>query len=131
VYFATIKFAGYSLAGRFLTFRYREASPNAFVVGGARTAIGIVAGLGAAAVATAVNVEVPSVAWYLLLTPVRLMEWLLVIWFFYERSTWEPSVSRRWARALTWSALGIVWSGLLDIPAILAAFALPGGFWVC
>jgi hypothetical protein len=81
--------------------------------------------------AATMRIEVPSVAWYLLLTPVRLMEWLVVIWFFYERSTWEPNVSLRWSRSLKWSALGIVWSGFLDIPAVLAAFVLPGGFWVC
>ena len=130
-YFAAVKFAGYSLAGRFLKSRYHQASPNSFVVGGARTAVGIAAGIGAVALAGAVRIDVPSVAWYLLLTPIRLIEWLVVIWFFYERSTWEDSASLRWSRMLKWSTLGILWSGLLDLPAVFAAFAIPGGFWVC
>lgn len=63
--------------------------------------------------------------------PVRLLEWLAVIWFFYERRSPAESDSARWSRAFKWSALGILWSGLLDIPALLAVFALPGGVWVC
>ena len=130
-YFGAVKFAGYSLAARFLRSRYAGNNSNSFLVGGARTAIGFAAGLGAVAIASAMHIGVPSPAWYVLLLPIRLLEWLAVIWFFYERPVWEPSAGRRWARMLGWSTLGIAWSALLDIPAVTAVFVLPGGAWIC
>lgn len=60
VYFATVKFVGYSIAARFLSSRY-AASPNSLLVGGARTVLGIAAGVGAAALAAGIDIDVPSV----------------------------------------------------------------------
>ena len=129
-YFAAVKFAGYSAAARFLSSRY-QVSPNSLVVGASRTLLGVAAGFAAVAIASFVQVNVPSIEWYVLLAPIRLLEWLVVIWFFYERSIWEPNAALRWKRLLKWSVLGILWSGFLDVPALLAAFSLPGGVWVC
>jgi hypothetical protein len=36
-----------------------------------------------------------------------------------------------WRAALGFSLLGTCWSYLLDVPAIVSMFVLPGGFWIC
>jgi hypothetical protein len=66
-----------------------------------------------------------SFPFYVALLPVRLVEWSLVIWFFFERSR-ESGF-----RLTGYSILGSLWSYLLDVPAIFAAFVVPGGMWIC
>jgi hypothetical protein len=56
--------------------------------------------------------------------PVRVAEWTFLIWLFFDRSLQR---SRLWKYVL----LGIVWSYLLDVIGVAAAWVLPGGFWVC
>jgi hypothetical protein len=63
-------------------------------------------------------------AFYLGLVPMRVLEWLVILWLFYravpDRTRWPWYV-----------AAGIGWSFLLDLPASFAAIALPGGVWIC
>jgi hypothetical protein len=68
----------------------------------------------------------PSVfSFYLGLVPVRLAEWLLIVWFFFEYGSIQPS------RLAKYTAIGSVWSYVLDIPAALSILVVPGGAWIC
>src|SRR5579862_1408812 len=57
--------------------------------------------------------------------PVRFFEWHLIIYLFYEKHTYL------FKRISGYSLLGILWSFILDIPAIATIFIIPGGVWVC
>ena len=125
VYFAAVKFAGYSYAAHWLRRRYEGATANPYLAGGVRTAIGLAAGIGLMFAMDRWDVDVPSWGFYAALVPVRIAEWMLLLWLFFERGRWSTS------RALTYSILGYAWSTLLDLPALLSVFILPGGVWVC
>jgi hypothetical protein len=58
------------------------------------------------------------------LLPVRIAEWWLLIWLFYDRKLREPAKGWRMV------GLGTIWSYVLDAPAI-AGFIATAGFWVC
>lgn len=62
---------------------------------------------------------------YISLLPVRYGEWLLIMPLFYGTSLPDKK------RFVLIPILGIVWSYLLELPAIAAVFMLPGGFRVC
>jgi hypothetical protein len=125
VYFAAVKFAGYTAAASFLKRRYGLPGVNAWAAGGVRTAIGLVVGVLAVFFASQLDIFRNTPAFFVLLVPTRIAEWLLLLWLFFERPDWS------WRRALTWAALGTVWSFILDVPAILSVFLLPGGMWIC
>ena len=125
LYFCSIKFAGYTAMAVVLRRRYPGPTAAPWQVGLVRTLIGLAAGLGVMQLAAGIHVIPATPAFYLLLLPVRLAEWLLLLRLFYERPEW------RWKRALGWAAVGYVWSCLLDVPALAAVFLLPGGVWVC
>jgi hypothetical protein len=59
------------------------------------------------------------------LVPIRLGEWSLIIWYFFQRGRPNPGL------LLRNSALGIVWSFILDAIGILAAIVAPGGITIC
>ncbi len=126
IYFAGVKFVGYSAAALYLNKQY--APPNRrspWFVGGARTAIGLLAGVGAIALLSRFSGAQNTVLFYLALAPVRMVEWLLLLALFFKpESLIAP-------RALGHAALGSLWSYCLDIPAAMALFALPGGAWIC
>jgi hypothetical protein len=52
----------------------------------------------------------------------------------YLRSIMPESNSPPWlvggARTLL-AGFGTVWSCILDVPAVLAVFVIPGGMWIC
>src|SRR5258707_1290492 len=58
------------------------------------------------------------------LLPVRIVEWWLLIWLFYDRKLRQPAKGWRMV------GLGTIWSYVLDAPAI-AGFIATAGFWVC
>ena len=125
VYFAAVKLAGYTAAASFLKRRYALPGVNAWVAGGVRTVIGLVVGVIAVFFASQLDIFRSTPTFFVLLVPTRIAEWLLLLWLFFERPNWS------WSRALTWASLGTVWSFILDVPAIISAFALPGGMWIC
>ena len=125
VYFAAVKLASYTVAARFLKSKYGRPGVNAWAAGGVRTVIGLTVGVLAVFLASQLDIFRNTPAFFILLVPTRMAEWLLLLWLFFERPDWQ------WRRALGWASLGIVWSFVLDVPAILAAFALPGGVWIC
>jgi len=123
--FVGVKFAGYSLAAYALKRQYQESRGSVLGIGAARTAVGIVAGVAYAFLLGRFLADFAPPLFYVGLIPVRLAEWAFIIWAFFER----PNVQRK--RLIKYSALGSAWSFLLDIPAIVAVFTIPGGFWIC
>ena len=123
-YFAAVKLVGYTAAASFIRRRIPGSSASPWLVGGVRTVIGLAAGIGAAYVATQLGILRSDVGFYTLLAPVRMCEWLILLALFFRRD-WD------WPRSLKLAALGTVWSYVLDIPAIMAVFVIPGGAWIC
>jgi hypothetical protein len=124
-YFAAVKFAGYTAAGVWLNRRYGQSARTPFAFGMARTALGVAAGFAFGFLALGLGLTKSELAFYLLLAPIRLAEWSLIIWLFYGRE--EPDLRR----LVVYATLGSLWSYVLDLPAILAVFILPGGAWIC
>jgi hypothetical protein len=124
-YFAAVKFAGYSAAGYFVNRSENTNRPKPLVFGGVRTALGIAAGISYSFLLSWVSVSNQELIFYAGLIPVRFLEWLLVLWLFYRN---VPQVR---ARRMLYVVLGVIWSYILDLPAVLIAFVLPGGFWIC
>jgi hypothetical protein len=145
--FAAVKLAGYTAAGFLLRKSYRSlpragaisltgadsnvaepqllASPaTPFLFGIARTAVGIMVGMTfATALASFGLADTP--AFYFGLFPVRLAEWSLVIWLFFARTQFNG------LRLTKQSLIASFLSYMLDLPAILAMFVIPGGMWIC
>jgi hypothetical protein len=125
VYFATVKFAGYTAAASYLKRKYPEAQANPWLAGGVRTLIGVAVGFAVVFLGKDVGLIPSGPGFFVLLVPIRILEWLLLLYLFFERPSWT------WQRAFKWSSLGTVWSFALDLPAILAMFVIPGGAWIC
>jgi hypothetical protein len=125
VYFAAVKFAGYTAAATFLKGRFPESTASPWLVGGVRTVIGLVAGFGTVFASVHLGILKSEASFYALLVPIRMCEWLMLLGLFYRRPVWE------WRRSLKFAAFGTFWSYLLDMPAIWAVFTIPGGAWIC
>ena len=125
VYFAAIKMTGYTIAGYQLKRLYQVEAPNPFRFGAARTVLGIVAGVSFGFLTATLNIRQSELVYYLTLAPIRFAEWSFIIWYFFDRTWSQPS------RLARYSLFGSLWSFLLDVPAILAVFVLPGGIWIC
>lgn len=124
--FIGVKLVGYSLFCRGLLRDSRQPSSprSAWLIGGARTLMGIAFGVAyGLTIQTTGSDNAPL--FYLGLLPVRAIEWaLLVRLFFPARSFGDPDT---WI----WIAQGIVVSYALDFVAVFAAFVAPGGIWIC
>ncbi len=128
--FVAVKFVGYTAAAKLLQRAYEAPQVSFLKVGSARTSLGIVAGIVYGVfwwVATRNSVGAgPSTLWYFLgLVPVRLGEWSLVLWLFFDKR------SPDWTRLLIFSGLGSLWSYALDAIGMGTALVIPGGMWVC
>lgn len=87
--------------------------------------MGVAAGVTDAFALSRFHVSNTELVFYAGLIPVRVLEWFGVLWFFYRARS--PVAARKTLYAVH----GIAWSHFLDLPAVLAAFVIPGGFWVC
>jgi len=132
VYFSAVKAAGYTAAAIALKRIYglrQSPKPSVWAVGLARTGIGLVVGLSYGALwiylLNRFMIESGGILFYCLLLPVRLAEWSLLIWLFFDRGFHDRG--RLWKSV----ALGTICSYLLDAVGVFAAFVLPGGIWVC
>jgi hypothetical protein len=126
--FVAVKFAGYCLAAWFLNRTYGSTCRSPWAVGAARTGIGLVAGMayGLAWTHLAPSQINPLLFFFLALLPIRLLEWGLLLRWFYE-----PNFLRG-GRAWKAVALGTLWSYALDAVGVVAALVVPGGRgWVC
>jgi len=124
--FSAVKLAGYSLAASYLNNRYPESTTNFFVVGITRTVIGMIFGAALGLLALPfVFVGGLGILLYILgLIPVRLVEWWIIIRWFYDPSMLTKEKDWRYA------GIGTAWSFVLDIPAVIGFFAT-GGLWIC
>jgi len=124
--FAGVKYLGYSAAAWRLNTVYSNSRRSAWLVGAARTGIGLVIGIAYGTLwmfrAPAVN---PVAIFFLLLLPIRMIEWGVLLRWFYEPGF--LLARRAWMAA----GLGTVWSYLLDAVAVAAALVTPGGRWLC
>lgn len=122
--FVAVKLIGYSFVGNKLNKWYRVKVPHPFVFGIARTCLGAAVGIGVLYMLQGIAGQGDKL-FFLLLIPIRFFEWFLIIYLFYEK---KKFAIRRISEN---SAVGIFFSFALDIPAILAAFVIPGGMWIC
>jgi hypothetical protein len=135
LYFTGIKAAGYTAASVVLKIGYglRGApKPSVWAVGLTRSGIGLAAGaLYGGLWILAMNKfntmegEGSAILFYVFLLPIRLAEWILLIWLFLDRGLQQRG--RMWKYA----AFGTICSYALDAIGVAAAFVLPGGIWVC
>jgi hypothetical protein len=123
VAFLAIKVVGYTAAAVAISKAYGRKDLNPFVVGAARTAIGLVFGVLAVLLLGLIG-KAGGAIFLIGLIPIRIVEWWLLIWTFYDRQLAN--------RRLGWKVaiLGTVWSFILDIPSI-AGLIIVGGFWIC
>src|SRR5882724_3099688 len=119
--FCAIKFAGYSAAGHFLSQRYGRTDLSPWKVGAVRTLIGMAAGaayfglwqlIDPRAFNPGPDSDHTSLPYLIGLLPVRIAEWWLLIWLFYDRELRESAKGWRMV------GLGTIWSYVLDAPAI-------------
>ncbi len=83
VYFAGVKLAGYCIAAGYLNRNFSDRKANPYLAGTTRTLIGLAAGVCAVALLNFVNVPKGEWLFLVLLIPVRMCEWLLLLWLFY------------------------------------------------
>lgn len=129
--FCAIKFTGYMAAGHFLSVQY-DRDHSAWKVGAVRTLIGMAAGAAYFGLWLLVDPQHlgmgsgSGIPWLYLagLVPVRIAEWWLLIWLFFDRELRE--VAKGWRMV----GLGTIWSYVLDAPAI-AGFIATAGLWIC
>lgn len=142
IYFAGVKFLGYSAFAHLLRKRFDDTDKTPWrtlKIGGTRTLIGIgvgvcyglVIGLAGQALSEVKQAKWLQAEWlgYVLffggLLPVRLAEWYWLLRIaFKEKVRRHPETPRG-------LALGTLVSYGLDAIGIAAAFVLPGGMWVC
>jgi len=131
--FCAIKFAGYTAAAHFLSMSYKRDDLASSKVGAVRTLIGMAAGAAYFGLWFLIdpNARQPGgpfsgfpYLYFAGLLPVRIAEWWLLIWLFYDRALRQPAKGWRMV------GLGTIWSYVLDAPAI-AGFIATAGFWVC
>ena len=125
--YVVFKFFGYVLAARVLGTIVAPPGATIWRVGLVRTILGIVVGAAYTATFGAVARHglfegLPlnggrggAILWYPIgLLPVRVLEWSWLIWYFFDRAWARP------ARNLGAVALGVIWSFVLDLPAMVA-----------
>lgn len=125
VYFSAVKLVGYSAAGLYLNRVEHTTRPHPLAFGVVRTVVGIAAGISYAFLLSGFAISNQEITFYAGLIPIRIIEWLVLLWLFYRGA--ENIETKRWKYVV----LGVLWSYALDLPAVFAAFVLPGGFWIC
>ena len=132
VYFVGVKLAGYTAAGSLLKRVYGTGNPGLLKVGVTRTVIGLVAGLAYGGVwilamlkSQPSNSYLPEFFYFAGLFPIRIAEWLFLIYLYFDRRFADKP------KALKAAIGGTIWSNCLDAVGIGATFVIPGGLWVC
>ena len=124
-----VKLAGYTYAAKVLNNNYSKKH-NIYLVGTIRTLLGVVFGVSFASLLKEHGQHLPSDSDHALfmligiLIVLRIVEWWLVIWWFYDRKL------ERTAQDWGFVALGIIYSFLLDFPAWFFGL-LASGVWIC
>jgi hypothetical protein len=131
-YFVGVKFVGYTAAAAVIRRLYPESKATIAKVGLTRTLIGIAAGAAYGGLWYVAYKFLPPAGkeqwdlYYLVgLFPVRIAEWMWLIYLFFNRTLLNRP------RAVGIAVGGTVWSYCLDAICIAAAFVIPGGAWIC
>jgi hypothetical protein len=131
-YFVAVKAAGYTAASVVLKNGYglRDTpKPRVWSVGLTRTGIGVAVGLLYGGLWMFLLGKIVGgsspILYYVFLLPIRMAEWSLLIWLFFDRGSHDRT--RMWKYA----AFGTLCSYALDVIGVVAAWVLPGGIWVC
>lgn len=125
--FCGIKFFGYWAAAVLLKNLYSGVEKSSAWIGATRTLLGMLAGglfwllIGGESGASRTDSEVIFFGTLIFL---RVIEWWLLIWFFFDRKF--VYVRKDWLMVV----LGVIWSFVLDIPAVLGLL-MTGGFRIC
>jgi hypothetical protein len=123
VMFAAIKFVGYTASAFFFNRRFEDKRANLFLFGISRTLLGMLLGA-VAGLLGLITWELAFGVFLFGLIPFRIFEWYVTLRLFYGKSaTFNESVQ-------SMTLVGIVWSFVLDVPAIVG-FIATGGFWIC
>jgi hypothetical protein len=131
--FAGVKFGGYCLAGWYLKKLQPAIEAKAISIAGARTGLGILIGppltIGLTAILASTNASStsnsPLIGVYAFIYMLRILIWALVIYLFTKKIGLPKS--DLW----TYSAVGGIWSCLLDLPGIGLAVITPGQVPFC
>jgi len=130
VAYAVMKLVGYSLSAYAIRAVLVRPDVSPWRVGLVRTLLGIVVGGlytagwavfgGRDALEGVVLTDPQSTAiWYAVgLVPVRILEWTWLIWYFFDRRFDRPG------RDVLCVVLGVVWSFVLDLPALLGVISI-------
>lgn len=123
VLFVAIKFAGYRYAGQWLNHLYSNpALTNPNIFGAVRTILGIAIGSAFGYAIAMMDIRYHVLSWYALILPCRFLEWLFILWIFYERKV----VSMDKVRWLKFSLYGTLWSYALDVVTAFVLILVPG-----
>jgi len=123
--FGTVKFLGYSGFAWMIKGKFKECRSHPLVIGGVRTLIGIGFGCAYMFLFNLATFQGDSgLLYYMGLFPVRMVEWSLLIWLFFDRKLEDPM------RLLGFAVIGVLISYLLDIPAFIGLI-MTGGLWIC
>lgn len=117
------KFVGYAAAASAISYAYDRSDLSSRLVGGVRLLIGTIVdaiGLGMLWCVSRSGYQPPFALFWFCLAPVRLLEWWLLVWIFYDRSLERRDLG--WKVAI----LGTAWSYALDVglAIVLAVFGL-------
>jgi hypothetical protein len=125
-FYALLKLFGYLAAIAFLKSRY-QTQTNIYFAALFRTGVGVVLGVSYAAVAALFPYKFGWAQFFLAgLIPIRIFEWALLVFVFFDRHFYDD------LRALKFIGLGVIWSFLIDVIALLLSLITFGGrFWVC
>jgi hypothetical protein len=135
IVFAGVKFGGYCLAGLALKKVQPAVTAGIARIAATRTGLGILIGppltyglaFGLARLFPETNLHSSILVWltYGFVYVLRVFVWMLVIYLFTKQN--ELLKSRLW----NYSAIGAVWSCILDVPGIALAIITPGQIPFC
>ena len=122
-----IKLVGYTYAAKLLNKNYPEKK-NIYLVGVTRTLLGVGFGFTFASLLKEHGHHIPDESALPILIGMlillRIIEWWLVVWGFYDRKLSTPS--KDWGAVV----IGIGYSFALDLPAWLFGL-MAAGVWIC
>ncbi len=122
--YGVIKLIGYCGASLYFQSKYPNSNSNFLLVGITRTMIGMLFG-GIVGVIGLIQLEIAMLLFLICLIPIRFFEWWIVfkIYFYNPKDINLTDNSYNLGQ-------GVIWSFMLDIPAI-CGFLANGGLWIC
>lgn len=123
--YAVIKTVGYCAASLYFSSRYPHSNSNFLLVGVTRTMLGMLFG-GIVGVIGFVALEMAMMVFLIGLIPIRFLEWWIIFKVYFYNS--KDNLTEQ--QNIYNLGQGVIWSFMLDIPAI-CGFLANGGLWIC